>query len=160
MPALVYLIGLPTHVAVGTDLFEVMISGLYGAFTYSVKGRIELVAVFVMLCGAAVGAQIGTVATKYARGYGIRLLFGLSVVGCMISVICKQFQFTALATVIILGTISVLCAHIIVILFVGAAAELREKKKAMERMAAGMNRPAPSRGQKTNSGIVDREDKP
>jgi len=30
MPALVYFIGAPTHVAVGTDLFEVMISGLYG----------------------------------------------------------------------------------------------------------------------------------
>ena len=45
MPALIYFIGAPTHVAVGTDLFEVMISGLYGAFTYSLKGRIELVAV-------------------------------------------------------------------------------------------------------------------
>ena len=30
MPALIYFIGCPTHVAVGTDLFEVMISGLYG----------------------------------------------------------------------------------------------------------------------------------
>ena len=30
MPALIYFVGCPTHVAVGTDLFEVMISGLYG----------------------------------------------------------------------------------------------------------------------------------
>ena len=37
MPALVYLIGCPTHIAVGTDLFEVMISGLYGAFTIPSK---------------------------------------------------------------------------------------------------------------------------
>jgi uncharacterized membrane protein YfcA len=63
-----------------------MISGLYGAFTYSLKGRIEIIAVFVMLTGAAIGAQIGTIATKYARGYGIRLAFGTAVVCCMISI--------------------------------------------------------------------------
>ena len=34
MPALVYLVGCPTHVAVGTDLFEVAISGLYGECFY------------------------------------------------------------------------------------------------------------------------------
>ncbi|MCF8034900.1 MAG: sulfite exporter TauE/SafE family protein [Desulfarculaceae bacterium] len=128
MPALVYFIGAPTHVAVGTDLFEVMISGLYGAFTYSLKGRIELVAVFVMLCGAAVGAQIGTVATKYAKGYGIRLMFGCAVLACMVSIILKQFNVTALATVIILGAITAICVYIMSIMFRGAANELREKR--------------------------------
>ena len=34
MPALIYLIGCPTAVAIGTDLFEVMITGAYGGFTY------------------------------------------------------------------------------------------------------------------------------
>ena len=42
MPSLIYLIGCPTHVAVGTDLFEIVVSGLYGAATYSYKGRVEL----------------------------------------------------------------------------------------------------------------------
>ncbi len=128
MPALIYFIGAPTHVAVGTDLFEVMISGLYGAFTYSLKGRIELVAVFVMLCGAAIGAQIGTVATKYAQGYGIRLMFGCAVLACMVSIVCKQYGLNAAATVIILGAISVICIYIMVIMFKGAANELRQKK--------------------------------
>jgi len=128
MPALVYLIGCPTHIAVGTDLFEVMISGLYGAFTYSLKGRIELVAVFVMLTGAAIGAQIGTVATKYAKGYGIRLAFGTCVVACMISIILKEFKYSTSSAVLILGTISLMCIYISWIMFRGAAAELREKK--------------------------------
>ena len=128
MPALVYLIGCPTHVAVGTDLFEVMISGLYGAFTYAMKGRIEMVAVFVMLSGAAIGAQIGTVATKYAKGYGIRVAFGLAVVCCMISIILKQYDFKVASAVLILGVISLICIYIIKIMFVGAAKELRDKK--------------------------------
>ncbi|MFK4764335.1 sulfite exporter TauE/SafE family protein [Desulfobaculum sp. SPO524] len=128
MPALVYLIGCPTHVAVGTDLFEVMISGLYGAFTYTLKGRIEIVAVFVMLTGAAIGAQIGTVATKYSKGYGIRLAFGAAVLCCMISIILKQLNFTAAAAVLILSTISIICLMIIKIMWVGASQEIREKK--------------------------------
>ncbi|RPI93812.1 MAG: sulfite exporter TauE/SafE family protein, partial [Chloroflexi bacterium] len=89
MPALIYLVGCPTHVAVGTDLFEVAISGLYGAASYSYKGRTELMAAVIMLIGASVGAQIGSVATKYVRGYGIRLFFGFAVVGCALSIICK-----------------------------------------------------------------------
>ncbi|MEF2144303.1 MAG: sulfite exporter TauE/SafE family protein [Desulfovibrionaceae bacterium] len=129
MPALVYLIGAPTHVSVGTDLFEVMISGLYGAFTYSMKGRIELVAVFVMLTGAAIGAQIGTVATKYAKGYGIRIAFGIAVLCCMISIILKQYKFAAASAVLILSTIGLICLYICKIMFQGAAQELREKKQ-------------------------------
>lgn len=128
MPALVYLIGCPTHIAVGTDLFEVMISGLYGAFTYTLKGRIELIAVFVMLTGAAIGAQIGTVATKYAKGYGIRVAFGIAVLCCMVSIILKQFKFELSAAVIILGTISLICIYIMKIMFAGAADELRQKR--------------------------------
>ena len=135
MPALVYLIGAPTHIAVGTDLFEVMISGLYGAFTYTLKGRIELVAVFVMLTGAAIGAQIGTVATKYAKGYGIRIAFGTAVLCCMVSIILKQFRYELSAAVLILGTISLICIYICGIMFKGAAQELREKK-ARERSAS------------------------
>lgn len=135
MPALVYLIGCPTHIAVGTDLFEVMISGLYGAFTYALKGRIEIVAVFVMLTGAAIGAQIGTIATKYARGYGIRIAFGLAVLCCMVSIILKEYGFNTAAAVLILGTIGLICLYIINIMVVGAIQELKDKKSGQTSAA-------------------------
>lgn len=130
MPALVYLVGCPTHIAVGTDLAEVMVSGLYGAFTYALKGRIEIVAVFVMLTGAAIGAQIGTIATKYSQGYGIRLVFGIAVLCCMVSIILKQYKFDAAATVVILGTIAIICLYIIKILIMGIYKELSMKSKS------------------------------
>ncbi len=135
MPALVYLIGCPTHIAVGTDLFEVMISGLYGTFTFGQKGRIEMWAVLVMLCGAAVGAQIGTVATKYAKGYGIRIAFGLAVLACMVSIILKQYKIDIPATVVILGAVASICVYICGIMVKGAINELREKK-AQAKLAA------------------------
>jgi len=75
MPMLVYLLGVPTHVAVGTDLFEVMISASYGAFTHAVKGNVDIMVALVMHTGAAIGAQIGAMATQYFSGPKIRLAF-------------------------------------------------------------------------------------
>jgi hypothetical protein len=89
-----------------------------------------------MLTGAAIGAQIGTVATKYAKGYGIRIAFGLAVVACMISIILKQFKFDLPATILILGAVGAICVYICGIMFKGAAAELREKKLVEKQIAA------------------------
>ncbi|HMK65531.1 MAG TPA: sulfite exporter TauE/SafE family protein [Thermodesulfobacteriota bacterium] len=138
MPALIYFVGCPTHVAVGTDLFEVMISGLYGAGTYTYKGRTELVAALIMLIGAALGAQVGTVATKYIKGYGIRIAFGLAVIGCEISVIMKLLPryvpaikgvMDVSATVLVLGLVSALSIYILVKMLQGAKQELAMKKR-------------------------------
>jgi uncharacterized membrane protein YfcA len=138
MPALIYLVGCPTHVAVGTDLFEVAISGLYGAASYTFKGRTELVAAIIMLVGAAMGAQVGSVATKYIKGYGIRIAFGLAVVGCFISVLLKLIPTyipelyaicNAIATVLILGLVAAMSIYITVKMVQGAAAEVAMKKK-------------------------------
>ncbi|MCI4625319.1 MAG: sulfite exporter TauE/SafE family protein [Candidatus Magnetoovum sp. WYHC-5] len=90
MPALMYVIGCPTTVAVGTDLFEVMISGAYGAFSYAMKGRVEIFAAIVMLLGAAVGAQFGTLATKYVKGLTIRLYFAITMITAGVSVVFKH----------------------------------------------------------------------
>jgi len=137
MPALIYFVGCPTHVAVGTDLFEVMISGLYGTGTYTYKGRTELVAAMIMLCGAAVGAQIGTVATKYIKGYGIRIAFGLCVIGCALSIILKMLvkaipsygtAFDVSATVLILGLVSAMSLYIALRMLAGAKREIAAKK--------------------------------
>jgi uncharacterized membrane protein YfcA len=102
MPALVYLMGCPTLVAVGTDLFEVMITGAYGAFTYGIKGRVDLLAAMWMLTGAAAGAQMGTIAVKYVRGYSIRLLFAVTIFIACASVLAKQLQLQLVSSVLIL----------------------------------------------------------
>lgn len=75
MPSMVYLLGVPTHVAVGTDLFEIMISASYGTFTHALKGNVDILIALVMHTGAAIGAQIGAVATQHFGGPRIRLAF-------------------------------------------------------------------------------------
>jgi len=75
MPSMVYVIGIPTHLAVGTDLFEIIISASYGTFTHALKGNVDILIALVMHTGAAVGAQIGAIATQYFAGPKIRLAF-------------------------------------------------------------------------------------
>jgi uncharacterized membrane protein YfcA len=75
MPAMVYVLGIPTHLAVGTDLFEIIISASYGTFSHAIKGNVDVLIALVMQTGAAVGAQIGAISTQYFAGPKIRLLF-------------------------------------------------------------------------------------
>ena len=120
MPTMVYLLGCPTALAVGTDLFVVMLDGAYGCFTYALKGRVELFAAVFMLVGASIGAQIGVTAVKYIRGYGIRLLFAVMVAFAGLSVLLKQLETMTgseiLATtsgIVIMGASYTMCFIII-----------------------------------------------
>jgi uncharacterized membrane protein YfcA len=77
MPMLVYFLGIPTHVAVGTDLFEIIFSAGYGTITHALKGNVDIIMALVMQTGAAIGAQIGAVSTRYFAGPRIRLFFSV-----------------------------------------------------------------------------------
>jgi uncharacterized protein len=76
MPALVYILGCPTVVAVGTDLFEIMFSSGYGVLTHAFKGNVHLVLVLALLIGTTVGAQVGASYTRKAGGPWVRFGFG------------------------------------------------------------------------------------
>ena len=133
MPTLIYVIGLPTVIAVGTTLITVLCSSAYGCFIYAINGRVELIAAIILLVGASVGAQIGATAVRYIKGYGIRLLFAIMIVFAALSVTTEQFFkmtgtqfFQTLAEIILIGT--ALCITIIIIgklIF-----EMRKEKKA------------------------------
>jgi uncharacterized membrane protein YfcA len=75
MPSMVYVLGIPTHLAVGTDLFEIVISASYGTLSHAIKGNVDILIALVMHTGAVIGAQIGAVATQYFAGPKIRLAF-------------------------------------------------------------------------------------
>ncbi len=132
MPALVYLIGVPTVIAVGTDLMSVLFAGAYGCFTYALKGRVEFIAAFVMLIGASIGAQIGATAIKYIKGYGIRLLFAIMIVlaGCSIALeqaykITDVAILSSIAGIVLMGTAVFMTCIIIVRLLVESRKEAK-----------------------------------
>ena len=91
VPALVYLVGASTHIAVGTDLLEIVVSGGYGALRQFMSGNVDIVAVFFMIIGAMVGAQFGSIATSFVRGPAIRYILsyslGLATVGAFLRLV-------------------------------------------------------------------------
>lgn len=64
MPLLVYGLGVPTHVAIGTDLFEIIFFAGYGTISHAIKGNVDIFMALVMHTGAAMGAQIGATSTR------------------------------------------------------------------------------------------------
>ena len=80
VPALVYIAGATTHIAVGTDLLEIVVSGGYGALRQYMSGNVDMIAVWFMIIGAMFGAQFGSIATSFVRGPAIRYILSYSLV--------------------------------------------------------------------------------
>ena len=122
VPALVYLVGASTHIAVGTDLLEIVVSGGYGALRQFMSGNVDMVAVFFMIIGAMFGAQFGSIATSFVRGPAIRYILsyslGLATVGAFLRLVymltAQQYKVLNFAAVVFtLGEMIFLCLFIL-----------------------------------------------
>ena len=104
MPVLVYIMGIPTTVAIGTDLFQVIITGSAGTFNYACGGaailgqdclnRVDLLMALIILAAAAAGSQIGATATRYVDPARIRILYGITVLSGAIAIALGQIAET------------------------------------------------------------------
>jgi uncharacterized membrane protein YfcA len=75
VPILVYFLGVPTTIAIGTDLMEIIFSAGFGTLTHSVKGNVDLLIALITSLWGCIGAFIGALLTKYFSGNKIRLLY-------------------------------------------------------------------------------------
>jgi len=126
VPALVYLVGASTHIAVGTDLVEIVFSGGYGALRHSIEGHVDMMAVVFMISGALFGAQIGSIATAYVRGPAIRYVLSYSLIlatfGSVMRLIYvltgqKVEWLSLIAVMLTLGEMIFLCLFIMSLLY-------------------------------------------
>lgn len=92
MPLMVYVLGIPTHIAVGTDLFEVAISAGFGTLSHALKGNVDVLIALTMQTGAVIGAQIGAAGTRYVSGPLIRLLFSILPIAAAIMVLLRMIK--------------------------------------------------------------------
>lgn len=96
MPALIYVLGIPTHIAIGTDLFEIVFSAGYGTLTHALKGNVDVTMALIMHTGAAVGAQLGALGTRYVSGPRIRIAFAfLPLLGAVLMIVQLSQGFGA-----------------------------------------------------------------
>ena len=104
MPVLVYVLGIPTTVAIGTDLFQVIITGSAGTFNYACGvsallaqdclNRVDLLMALIILAAASAGSQIGATATRYVNPARIRILYGITVLSGAVAIALGQIAAT------------------------------------------------------------------
>ena len=76
-PALIYLIGVSTSVAIGTSLFQTIFVSGYGALTHFFKGNVDFALVACILTGSIIGSQLGARIHSNIRGAYVRYYFSL-----------------------------------------------------------------------------------
>ena len=133
LPVLIFVLGVPTTVAVGTDLFQVVITGSMGSFLYSLGGRVDLVMSVIMLSTASIGSQLGVAAAQRVDGEKIRFLFALTMTAGSVSVALKEVSeslstlgyLADLGTVLLLGTAGIMCTIVGAMLFINKKKDKR-----------------------------------
>ncbi len=103
LPALIYIVGTTTHVAIGTTLFAIIITASFGTYRHALQGNVDIILALMMLPTAAVGAQLGSLATRAAHGPKIRLTFALGLLATFASVLIDLAGLVTLGKVIIVA---------------------------------------------------------
>jgi uncharacterized membrane protein YfcA len=85
VPAMIYVFGMPTAVAAGTELFLAMFMGAWGALNYAYTGLIDLRLVMLLYLGSLTGIHIGVYGTKVVKEVVIRLVTALIILLCVLS---------------------------------------------------------------------------
>jgi len=81
VPAMIYVLGMPTSVVVGTSLFQIIFVTANVTFLQAVNNQtVDVVLALILVLGSVVGAQLGTAVGARLRGEQLRALLGIIVV--------------------------------------------------------------------------------
>ncbi len=94
VPAMIYLLGMPTAVVVGTSLFQIIFVTANATFLQAYLNQtVDIILAMLLLLGGVVGAQFGTRIGSYLRGEQLRGLLAL-----MVLAVCAKLAFDLVAT--------------------------------------------------------------
>jgi uncharacterized membrane protein YfcA len=85
VPAMIYVIGIPTAVAAGTELFLAMFMGAFGAINYAYQGFVDIRLTLLLYLGSLIGIYIGVYGTKVVKEVIIRIVTGATILICVVS---------------------------------------------------------------------------
>lgn len=82
VPAMIYLLRMPTNVVIGTSLFQIIFVSAAVTIMHAVKNQtVDVVLATILIIGGVVGAQIGARLGLKLRGEQLRALLALIVLG-------------------------------------------------------------------------------
>jgi uncharacterized membrane protein YfcA len=82
VPAMIYLIGMPTSVVIGTSLFQISFVTAATTFLHAFNTRtVDVFLALALIVGGVIGAQLGSSAGNRLRAEQLRVLLALIVLG-------------------------------------------------------------------------------
>jgi hypothetical protein len=107
VPAMIYLLGMPTTVVVGTSLFQIIFVTANATFLQATFNQtVDVVLAFLLLVGGVIGAQLGTTLGARLKGEQLRSLLALIVLA-----VCGKMAFDLLATPLDVYSITLAGGH-------------------------------------------------
>ena len=80
VPAMIYIIGMPTIAAIGTDLFQIVLTSANVTLQQAMVNKtVDLLLALILLFGSTIGAQFGAAFGKRLKGEQIRILLAIIV---------------------------------------------------------------------------------
>ncbi len=80
VPAMIYILGMPTKVVIGTSLFQITFVAAYTTLMHAVNSNtVDIMLAVLLIVGGVVGAQIGTQLGARLRAEQLRFLLALMV---------------------------------------------------------------------------------
>ena len=94
VPAMIYLIGMPTAVVIGTSLFQITFVTAYVTFLQAVNNQtVDIFLALLLMFGGVIGAQLGTRAGAKLKGEELRGMLALIVLA-----VCGKLLFDLVTT--------------------------------------------------------------
>ena len=82
VPAMIYILGMPTKVVVGTSLFQIIFVTAFTTMLHATTNQtVDVVLAVMLLLGGVIGAQVGTMIGTRMKAEQLRVLLALLVVG-------------------------------------------------------------------------------
>jgi len=111
VPAMIYILGVPSLMATATELVIAFIMGMGGSINFAWSGFVDIRLAMIILAGSLFGIQLGAMSTTYIQSYLIKLVMGLIMIFVALSrMIAVPIYLSDLGTIETLSksTISVL----------------------------------------------------
>ncbi len=94
IPAMIYLLGMPMSVVVGTSLFQILfVTANATFFQASINQSVDLVLAFFLILGGSIGAQFGAMIGSKLNGERLRILLA-----GMVLLVCFKLLFDLVST--------------------------------------------------------------
>ncbi|MEQ8817311.1 MAG: sulfite exporter TauE/SafE family protein [Thalassobaculum sp.] len=107
VPAMIYLLGMPTGVVVGTSLFQIIFVTANVTFLQALNTQtVDVILAITLLVGAVIGAQFGTQLGAKLRGEHLRSLLALMVLG-----VCAKIAVDLVVTPVDLFSVDFQLGH-------------------------------------------------